>query len=351
MDVSKVFTEVLNMIEESSLNYVIHHKTPFSAQISLKRSFVKFFDAPDPVTKQVEMVVKKESNETCEQTNVTKVLEAAKHQIDHLETALKQERTNVKSIQVELSEHREEALKLKQERKESKVKIDKQESEIKRLENENLNLIEEKARIQASLKDKTDALGIKDSDYQKLKKEKLKVEKLLETSVLERESANKLTVKLSEFNCPSCDELFKCKVDLSHHVRRNHSKDQVSQTEAPTAGKDQFLKYPCFYCEKEITSLKILQQHYSECPKVGIIYEEEVEHFDEKVEYVEEEPNPSYQNHFSWVSNHLYQDCLSFPLPRDEPCYTCSEILKDKQELRMHYNSNHPEIELHWCDV
>ena len=170
MDVSKVFTEVLNKIEESNLNYVIHHKTPFSAQISLKRSFVKFFDAPDPVTKQVETVVKQESNETCEQTNVVKVLEAAKRQIDHLETALKQERKNVKSLQEELSEHREEALKLKQDRRESKVKIDEQESAVKKLENENLNLVEEKARIQAILKDKTDALGIKDSDYQKLNK-------------------------------------------------------------------------------------------------------------------------------------------------------------------------------------
>ena len=112
MDVSKVFTEVLNKIEESNLNYVIHHKTPFSAKISLKRSFVKFFDAPGPFTKQVETVVKQESNETCEQTNVAKVIEAAKRQIDHLETALKQERKNVKSLQEEVSEHREETLKL-----------------------------------------------------------------------------------------------------------------------------------------------------------------------------------------------------------------------------------------------
>jgi chromosome segregation ATPase len=156
MDVSKVFTEVFNKIEESNLNYVIHHKTPFSAQISLKRSFVKFSDAPDPVTKQVEFVVKKQSNETCEYKNVTKVLEAATRQIDHLETALKHERKNVKSLQEEISEHREEALKLKREQKESKVKIDEQESTVKKLENENLNLLEEKARIQAILTDKID---------------------------------------------------------------------------------------------------------------------------------------------------------------------------------------------------
>ena len=84
MDVSKVFTEVLNKIEESNLNYVIHHKTPFSAKISLKRSFVKFFDAPDPVTKQVEPVTEEESDEICEQTKLRKVIEAAKHQMRKL---------------------------------------------------------------------------------------------------------------------------------------------------------------------------------------------------------------------------------------------------------------------------
>ena len=49
MDVTQVFNELINKVEKSNLNYIIHNKTPFSAQISIKRSFVNFFDAPAPV--------------------------------------------------------------------------------------------------------------------------------------------------------------------------------------------------------------------------------------------------------------------------------------------------------------
>ena len=49
MDVTQLFNQLITKIEESNLNYVIHHRTPFSAQISLKRSFVKYIDAQPPV--------------------------------------------------------------------------------------------------------------------------------------------------------------------------------------------------------------------------------------------------------------------------------------------------------------
>ena len=41
MDATKKFKELLDQIESSKLNYVIT-KTPFSATISVKRSFVKY---------------------------------------------------------------------------------------------------------------------------------------------------------------------------------------------------------------------------------------------------------------------------------------------------------------------
>ena len=44
MDASTIFKQLINMIENSKLNYVIN-KTPFSANISIKRSFIKYFDA------------------------------------------------------------------------------------------------------------------------------------------------------------------------------------------------------------------------------------------------------------------------------------------------------------------
>ena len=97
------FTEVINKIEKSNLNYVIHHKTPFSAHISLKRSFVKFYnDLGDPIIGEVKPVLEEEPNKTDESSKITKALEAAKTQIFHLEFTLKEERMNVKSLTEEV---------------------------------------------------------------------------------------------------------------------------------------------------------------------------------------------------------------------------------------------------------
>ena len=43
MDASRIFNDLLNQIEKSKLNYVIN-KTPFTANISIKKSFIKWFD-------------------------------------------------------------------------------------------------------------------------------------------------------------------------------------------------------------------------------------------------------------------------------------------------------------------
>ena len=79
MDVTQVFNELITKVEKSNLNYIIHNKTPFSAQISIKRSFVNFFDAPAaqaPVVKNLPSCVVKE--EKSELIKVTKALEIAK---------------------------------------------------------------------------------------------------------------------------------------------------------------------------------------------------------------------------------------------------------------------------------
>ena len=86
------------------------------------------------------------------------------------------------------------------------------------------------------------------------------------------------------YDCVFCGDKFKSKVELSNHVRRKHSQDQVSQTDQPKTEKDIFPKYPCFYCEKEMSSVEILHVQYHECRDIGIIYEDMVENveFDEK---------------------------------------------------------------------
>ena len=44
MGANHVFNKILFEIENSRLNYMINRRTPFSASISLKSSFIKFFD-------------------------------------------------------------------------------------------------------------------------------------------------------------------------------------------------------------------------------------------------------------------------------------------------------------------
>jgi hypothetical protein len=43
MEAIQVFNKILSEIEHSKLNYMITRRTPFSASISLKSSFVNFF--------------------------------------------------------------------------------------------------------------------------------------------------------------------------------------------------------------------------------------------------------------------------------------------------------------------
>ena len=56
MDASKSFQELMNQIENSKLNYVIH-KTPFSANISVKRSFIKYHDESSEKETEVKKVI------------------------------------------------------------------------------------------------------------------------------------------------------------------------------------------------------------------------------------------------------------------------------------------------------
>ena len=45
MEASRTFNYLIKQIENSKLNYVINKKTSFSAHISIKSSFIKWFDA------------------------------------------------------------------------------------------------------------------------------------------------------------------------------------------------------------------------------------------------------------------------------------------------------------------
>ena len=145
MDVTQVFNELINKVEKSNLNYIIHNKTPFSAQISIKRSFVNFFDAPAPVVKNLPSCVVKE--EKSELIKVTKALEIAKAKIDNLEDSVEKEMEKVKSLQSEISNYREEVLEIKREKKDLKSKLVQHESQIIDFQKDQTKLRQENAKL------------------------------------------------------------------------------------------------------------------------------------------------------------------------------------------------------------
>jgi hypothetical protein len=135
MEASKVFKEVIEYIERLKLNYFIQ-KTPFSAQIFIKRSLIKFYDTPPSPSNEMQPDVKLESCDVTEKVKLTKSLEAANKKVNKLEEALSRERNKVKSQDDELGNLRDDNIKFKKEKKDLKLKLDKQQNEIKTSDDE-----------------------------------------------------------------------------------------------------------------------------------------------------------------------------------------------------------------------
>ena len=196
--------------------------------------------------------------------------------------------------------------------------------------------------IEQDLKEAVDALKAKTVDCKVLQEARTQSEQMLkklnsEIEYLKNKSCDEKVANLLK-SCEFCDKQFKCKADLSLHIRMMHHRNQVSQTEEPKIKKEivnaRISDYSCFYCQKRINSSnEVLQKHYDECPQIGEFYEENPPSL--KYDY------PNFNDYYG----------TGFALPTDEPCYTCNERLEDKLELRKHYTANHPELVLFWCDV
>ena len=133
MTASKIFENLLKTIEESNLNYSIH-KTPFSATVSLKCSFIKRF-SDDSSTKSLECLKK---------SDVTEKLDFEK---------LKQEKEALKKELSELIEsHGIETRRIKDLYKSEKEKVKKAEKQIADLREEVLNVKKDKHQMSAELK-------------------------------------------------------------------------------------------------------------------------------------------------------------------------------------------------------
>ena len=108
MDASRIFNGLINKIETSRLNYVIHYKTPFSATISIKNSFVKYFSETN-----MTMGCEKDDYPTQENFKLLEDLKFAQNQNQNLGENLKREEMKVKHLEDQLGLFREDLLNIK----------------------------------------------------------------------------------------------------------------------------------------------------------------------------------------------------------------------------------------------
>ena len=98
MDAALQFRELLNQIENSKLNYVIT-RTPFSANISIKRSLIKFHDKKS--SEKEELGVKEEI-QTDENVELKNKLVNVSEQNIMFQELLRQQTEKVKALESEM---------------------------------------------------------------------------------------------------------------------------------------------------------------------------------------------------------------------------------------------------------
>ena len=155
MDPVTVFNDVLRYVETSKLNFIMN-KTPFSATISIKSTFIKRFNATQSDTDEyqgrksvkkedADHVVKSENSEAKdikfrkkiqeleeEVKALTTELYHANKQKDTIEARLEEEKINLKSSEDQVCEFRADLLKVKAEKKQLKRELDNLEQIVER---------------------------------------------------------------------------------------------------------------------------------------------------------------------------------------------------------------------------
>ena len=175
MTAEKRFEHLLKSIEESNLNYSIQ-KTPFSATISLKCSFVKRFS--DSLNKPWQCPQKKEVTENLQ-------FEKLKEQNDVL-------RKELSELRVKFDE---EASRLENLYKSEKGKLKNAEKQIAELREEVLNVKRVKHEISAELKLVRSSVAASEIKVNQLNSEVASAEKVLkDKKILERAKAAEIQV-------------------------------------------------------------------------------------------------------------------------------------------------------------
>ena len=283
MDASQSFATLLRSIESSNLNYSMT-RTPFSATVSLKCSYVKRFTEVSPTQENkyvtnlsykevqlLEMKMKKLESENLELKTKVKDLENSadlgkeklKEAVVKLQEAYDQEKAKVEDSDNKVVEFREEILKIKREKHNLILDLKAQRETSEEFKQESKVLKNENESINKMLKDNLKLLDTKLVELNNARKEIKRIKQALVEVQIELDQS-KLQEIRTEIKCDECDTRLQSSDQLKLHIRQNHSRNKSTQYETIS----NFLNYQCFYCDKSIISKDDLKEHTTVCSEV-----------------------------------------------------------------------------------
>ena len=280
MTAANRFENLSKTIEESNLNYSIH-KTPFSATISLKCSFVKRFSNihDDSSNKSHQFQQNSDGTEKLEFEQLKKENDKFKKELSELRDRCDTEKSRLEDLyrsEKQIVDLREEVLDVKREKHKmsADLKLVKSSLSASEIETNQLNL--KVVSVEKVLKDKVNLAEAKDAEIADLK---VRVEELQQVLDVANEKLSKTHTKSKKENqylsCNSCDFKVKSIHHMKDHVRKQHSQSKACQYKIEE--NSYFESYPCFYCEKVITSKEELEEHYITCSDVIMMDENDQE--------------------------------------------------------------------------
>ena len=262
----KVFQNVLDYIARSKLNFSIY-QTPYSAQLSLKKSFRKNFQeySEPKVDEPFE-----ESEETFQLLDTTKELEKRLTFLNRenleLRKTIKMNKDAIFNLESKCT-NLEGSLKVEK----KKSKKERQKAEKAHFENNEFTVKVENVEMNENL--------VEISNIPIFNKfETLQNNYCMESKEIKSEEKKDCWSQTGDVECNICDCVFLLEANLKDHIARHHKtkSNSITQTSASSfsmmskfqqtiVDKPIFKTYKCFYCETAITSEVFLATHVKTC--------------------------------------------------------------------------------------
>ena len=283
MEANQIFNKLIHQIENSKLNYMITKRTPFSASVSLKSSFVKYF-SDEAEVQHVEVKSEEVSRqETASEhlVNIECVTSEQRDRIIVLENIIDEQKVVIEETMMKLNQchgikkeretdfecqiadSREKLLKVKKEKHTLSTTLKVLKDENKNLREETKELIIENKRLKGSVEKTMSTLEAQTIELKAWKNENDNLQESLHESKseLKKYKLEKQTEDQALYACSKCDLSFNSYKLLKQHIRCEHCQSKATQKDKDSI----FEEYPCYYCDETIFSTSELEKHATSC--------------------------------------------------------------------------------------